>query len=61
MTMPLFYNENFTIDSKYIYNANLYKCGTRYVKDKLNNNGRFKDLNEIKTITKNRMNFFKLL
>ena len=33
MTMPLFYNENFMIDSKYIYNANLFKCGIRYVKD----------------------------
>ena len=57
MTMPLFYNENFTIDSKYIYNANLYKCGIRYLKDMLNNEGSFKDLSEIKNITKNGINF----
>ena len=57
MTMPPFYYENFTIDSKYIYNANLYKCGIRYVKDMLNNEGSFKDFNEIKNITKNGINF----
>ena len=57
MTMPLFYNENITIDSKYIYDANLYKCGIRYVKDILRNDGCFKSLNEIKNVTKNGINF----
>ena len=52
MTMPLFYNENFAIDSKHIY-----KCGIRYVKDMLNNEGNFRDLNEIKAITKSGINF----
>ena len=41
MTMPLFYNEDFTIDSKYIYDANLYQCGVRCVKDTLSNDGCF--------------------
>ena len=28
----------------------MYKCGIRYVKDMLNNEGSFKDLNESKTL-----------
>ena len=50
MTPPLFHNENFTIDPKYMYNANLGKSGVRYIREILSNDICFKDLSDMITL-----------
>ena len=57
VNMPLFFNSNILVDSKHIYNKILYDCGIRYVKDLLNVDGSFKNWLDIKTMTRNNVNF----
>ena len=46
--MPLYYNENITINSRPVFFQDLYNNGYRVVKDILNKNGSFKTLDDIK-------------
>ena len=57
VNMPLFFNRNILVDSKHIYNKILYDFGIRYVKDLLNADGSFKNWLDIKTMTRNKVNF----
>ena len=61
--MPLFHNEYFQIGSKHFFNPELYLFGFRYVKDMLKENGDFKNWDDIKINSSNKINFltFKLI
>ena len=57
--MPLFYNENFTIDSKVIFIKDLYDRGFRNVRDLMDNNGKFISLESIETILGKKNNYLR--
>ena len=57
--MPLFYNENIVIESNYVYDSIMYTAGVRYIKDLLNENGNFKNWNEINKLTDNKIDFLR--
>ena len=57
--MPLFYNENFTIDSKVIFIKDLYDRGFRNVRDLMDNNGKFISLESIETIQVKKFNYLR--
>ena len=59
INMPLFYNENLRIGSKHFFNSTLYNHGIRYIRDVLNEDGSFKNWNDIKNATSNGINFLE--
>ena len=57
--MSLFYNENLRIGSKHFFNSTLYNHSIRYIRDVLNEDGNFKNWNDIENATSNGINFLE--
>ena len=55
--MPLFYNHMFITGNDYIFIANLYSNGFRFVKDIINQHGEFKDIQYLELVTGKKINF----